>query len=243
MNNKIKSILICVLLVAIGVIGYLVYNEYQIYSANDESNVSKDKEFEGNLEDAEINNEVVEEDTELIREIKNKISSAHSSDSYEGFIEAYKLSQGVNTEDEEYNILLTFAKMRITTWNAAKESVGESFTPLLSSGDKREIQDVASLVHPDYYNGMMADTIIEIVYRHMSREEWMEIYNKANGIYMGEPIIGMTKQDIIDKTTWGRPTKINKTENINGVSEQWVYPNHQYLYIEDGILTSISTSN
>ncbi len=54
--------------------------------------------------------------------------------------------------------------------------------------------------------------------------------------------IGMTKDDVL-LSSWGAPSNINKTVNANGTSEQWVYDNYNYLYFENGILTSIQTSN
>ncbi|WP_251667964.1 MULTISPECIES: hypothetical protein [unclassified Sporosarcina] len=54
------------------------------------------------------------------------------------------------------------------------------------------------------------------------------------------PTIGMTDYEVIE-TTWGKPTKINKTETINGIREQWIYSNG-YLYFEDHYLVSISSS-
>jgi len=53
-----------------------------------------------------------------------------------------------------------------------------------------------------------------------------------------EPQIGMTADDIIN-STWGKPTDINTTTTEYSTSEQWVYSNYQYLYFDDGILTSI----
>jgi hypothetical protein len=50
--------------------------------------------------------------------------------------------------------------------------------------------------------------------------------------------IGMTKQDVLD-SSWGKPEDINRTIYSFGVHEQWCYPNYNYLYFEDGILTSI----
>ena len=50
--------------------------------------------------------------------------------------------------------------------------------------------------------------------------------------------IGMTKQQVLD-SMWGEPEKINKTTTAYGTSEQWVYPNNNYLYFENGILTAI----
>ena len=48
----------------------------------------------------------------------------------------------------------------------------------------------------------------------------------------------MTKEEVL-QSNWGKPEKVNKTTNQYGVHEQWVYPGYQYLYFDDGILTSI----
>ncbi len=47
---------------------------------------------------------------------------------------------------------------------------------------------------------------------------------------------GMTKKQA--EASWGYPDDINKTVGSWGVHEQWVYPNYQYLYFENGTLTS-----
>lgn len=57
--------------------------------------------------------------------------------------------------------------------------------------------------------------------------------SKSQGVY-----IGMTKQQVLD-SMWGEPIKINTTTTKYGVSEQWVYPNNNYLYFENGKLTAI----
>lgn len=53
--------------------------------------------------------------------------------------------------------------------------------------------------------------------------------------------IGMSKQDVLD-SSWGKPTKINKSVYSWGTTEQWVYPNYNHLYFENGKLTSIQTN-
>ena len=50
--------------------------------------------------------------------------------------------------------------------------------------------------------------------------------------------IGMTKERVL-KSNWGKPNKINRTTNAYGVTEQWVYGNGNYLYFDNGILSSI----
>lgn len=53
-----------------------------------------------------------------------------------------------------------------------------------------------------------------------------------------EPEIGMTAEEV-KYSTWGKPTKINKTTTKYGVHEQWVYSSGKYIYFDDGVVTSI----
>jgi hypothetical protein len=53
--------------------------------------------------------------------------------------------------------------------------------------------------------------------------------------------IGMTAEQIL-QSTWGKPKKINVTINASGRHEQWVYSGFQYLYVDNGVLTSIQTN-
>jgi hypothetical protein len=54
---------------------------------------------------------------------------------------------------------------------------------------------------------------------------------------------GMTAAEV--KRSWGSPTKINTSVGSYGRHEQWVYERdnykNQYLYIQNGILTSMQT--
>lgn len=50
--------------------------------------------------------------------------------------------------------------------------------------------------------------------------------------------LGMSKQDVLD-SSWGKPYKINTSTGSWGVHEQWCYEGYNYLYFENGILTSI----
>jgi len=53
------------------------------------------------------------------------------------------------------------------------------------------------------------------------------------------PRIGMTRQQVVNDTRWGRPYDINRTTSSSGVREQWVYSNRRYLYFDNGVLTVI----
>lgn len=71
------------------------------------------------------------------------------------------------------------------------------------------------------------------------RQRMIEKYGEkaANYIMKGSVYIGMTKDMAIE--AWGKPTKVNTTTTAYGVHEQWVYGNSNYLYFDDGKLTSI----
>ena len=51
--------------------------------------------------------------------------------------------------------------------------------------------------------------------------------------------LGMTKKQVIEQTSWGKPNKVNTTTTKNGTREQWVYGGGNYLYFTNGVLTSI----
>lgn len=56
---------------------------------------------------------------------------------------------------------------------------------------------------------------------------------------MPSPRIGMTKEQVINRTSWGRPYDINRTITAGRTHEQWVYGNRRYLYFDNGVLTAI----
>lgn len=51
--------------------------------------------------------------------------------------------------------------------------------------------------------------------------------------------IGMTQQQVIEKTSWGKPESINRTTVSKVEREQWVYGDGNYLYFTNGRLTAI----
>lgn len=77
---------------------------------------------------------------------------------------------------------------------------------------------------------------IEAKHKKLSDKYGIEIANK---IISGKIWLGMTKEMAIE--SWGRADDINRTVTSNMIREQWVYggiSNRQYLYFENGILTT-----
>ena len=62
----------------------------------------------------------------------------------------------------------------------------------------------------------------------------------------GRIFVGMSSDDVLK--SWGKPDKINKTLTSNNRREQWVYRrgrigNDDYVYLENGIVTTIQSSD
>lgn len=53
-----------------------------------------------------------------------------------------------------------------------------------------------------------------------------------------KPSIGMSRYGVV-LSSWGKPSKINKTTTANGVKEQWVYSINKYIYLENDKVTAI----
>jgi len=80
----------------------------------------------------------------------------------------------------------------------------------------------------------------ELKQDHVRRTAYISTYITISDrvrdcIMAGKVFLGMTKQQC--QASWGRPVDINESVGSWGVHEQWVY-GHQYLYFENGILTS-----
>lgn len=50
--------------------------------------------------------------------------------------------------------------------------------------------------------------------------------------------IGMNREDVL-ASSWGKPDSVNRTTTSNTTSEQWVYGGRNYLYFENGKLSTI----
>jgi hypothetical protein len=57
----------------------------------------------------------------------------------------------------------------------------------------------------------------------------------------GNPRVGMTA-DQVTATCWGKPEHVNRTETGTHISDQYVYSSGRYVYLENGIVTSIQSS-
>lgn len=110
---------------------------------------------------------------------------------------------------------------------------------------------------PTNYSGRMSKEILNLKLRYKTKEQWdqdakdrAEILaqieqDKINAQLIANaeakktnPYIGMPRSEL-ENSKWGNPKDINKTITAYGTSEQWVYGNGNYVYLDDGIVTAI----
>ncbi|OMP66888.1 hypothetical protein [Domibacillus epiphyticus] len=109
-----------------------------------------------------------------------------------------------------------------------KDSEGNTVNPSELEYLQQEvdrISEIKTAIAEDRFKKMQEEWKIEETEKEITEQEAKKVY------------IGMTQAEVLER--WGKPKDINRTVSANGTGEQWVYPNYQYLYFEDGILVTI----
>ena len=52
------------------------------------------------------------------------------------------------------------------------------------------------------------------------------------------PKIGMSEDEVLS-SSWGKPIDIKRTTTAYGTTDQWIYPEYRYIYLMDGVVTTI----
>lgn len=129
-------------------------------------------------------------------------------------------------DDEVLSVISTYAKCMI---GSALTDECTQVTDKINSLYDKELLDFTRYF--SYVNRISDRTIAQA---EAAASKAQQDYNEK---YFA-PKIGMSAQKVLE-STWGEPTDINKTTTKYGVHEQWVYYGGRYVYLEDGIVTSI----
>lgn len=115
-----------------------------------------------------------------------------------------------------------------------------SFTVEAASADGRYgIYKNYTVRLPDGRSGFVKD--FDVIMSDSQAEHQRKVAAKADCDRRGGVRIGMTAEQV-RASCWGKPQKVNATHTAGGDHEQWVYPGYQYVYVRNGIVTSIQTS-
>jgi hypothetical protein len=52
---------------------------------------------------------------------------------------------------------------------------------------------------------------------------------------------GMTAKQV-EATCWGKPNHVNRTETAGVIFDQYVYSDSRYVYLQNGVVTSIQAT-
>jgi hypothetical protein len=90
-------------------------------------------------------------------------------------------------------------------------------------------------------NGRRGWTHDSLILTDSASEHASKLAEKAACDLKGGVAVGMSREQVY-ASCWGKPQKINLTRTGNGDSEQLVYPGYNYVYLRNGLVTSIQTS-
>jgi hypothetical protein len=261
-NQKFKYIACAIVIVFIlaGIIGYYQYEKYkenqfnvnvakaEKYFNNDDFDKAKEY-FETALrfqEDQKIN-EKMQLSIEM-GESKNLFDSGNNFFDKKDYYLAYYAFDKVIAEDEKRFTLASAKKAECSKFyidrklSEAKENANEG-NYLLAISCLNEItnfdstNETAKTLRKQYQ--AKQDALLDEEKARIEQERRAKEAAEAKALAKTQGVsIGMTQQQVLD-SSWGRPTDINKTITEYGTHEQWVYNGYNYLYFEDGILTSI----
>lgn len=124
---------------------------------------------------------------------------------------------------------------RVTITNIENNKEQNSFDIIEFSTDDIIIADVGASGEKTLTKGYVnLDSIVSAYGTYDSDESTKSKYYPIGS----DPEIGMSETDV-KLSSWGSPDSINKTTTEYGVSEQWIYGNGRYIYLEDGVVTAI----
>lgn len=86
------------------------------------------------------------------------------------------------------------------------------------------------------------NSLLKLSYANVGRYTFLEnaeLFFELLEQYPTSPCLGMTAEEV-RASSWGKPENINKSTYSWGTKEQWCYSGYRYIYLENGIVTSIS---
>lgn len=114
---------------------------------------------------------------------------------------------------------------------------------LIESQGSYEIMEDGSVQFWTNSQNQNVDEACGSIYLSEDRQQFELVVEMAENIEISankpkEPAIGMTEKEVLN-STWGEPDKKNIDKYEWGTHEQWVYEGLGYIYLEDGVVTSI----
>jgi hypothetical protein len=111
---------------------------------------------------------------------------------------------------------------------------------ILSWNGGKYFRDVA-FEDPPFYLGNRHSYRVQDVFLDVDPVSFHWPEDVLQAIKIRRILIGMTADQVV--LSWGEPEKKNQTTTASGTSEQWIYPEGQFAYLDNGILTAMQGAN
>ncbi len=188
----------------------------------------------------------VEQENELFLD---EMEQAVRSNDFQKVQEIYENEKTLK-DNVEFSAMYNYALYLQTDQNSYKASGALALAVDPSYSGRMRDEIVAGVTNTSYANPLSFGPISMDDWKYIDGEYRRNLANMER-IADGEkerkeriesargknPTLGMT-YDEVKASLWGEPYDINRTVTQYGTHEQWVYGNGQYLYFDDGILTS-----
>jgi hypothetical protein len=121
---------------------------------------------------------------------------------------------------------------------AASQQANKPVTPWAPSTDSTATTATMATGAPEVPDEAFLKTKAGRLWKKHAGEWTMD---EARTVASGRINVGMSAEMV--RASWGAPEHINESTYRSGTHEQWVYGSRNYVYLENGIVTSISTTH
>ena len=175
----------------------------------------------------------------------------------------YSVTSTIDTEEVEDYLLPLQGEWKSTKSNwhliIKRNNIDAMYYENYGDIVEEENHNQYSIDHMDSEGRYIVETFSKTYFYHINDAGLLECSNNLDGIVntyqkvsentelpefnvKKEPFIGMSAAEL-ENSTWGRPSKRNKTTTANGTTEQWIYDkpfnSKAYIYITNGYVTAI----
>jgi hypothetical protein len=140
----------------------------------------------------------------------------------------YRLWQQSFRRAESFTVPKEFTSEQCETASKVNERVE------IEAAKDREIADINAEAAKKLADDQMKLAREELRYSKEQERIQREAIAKRPNVRMG-----MTSMEVIERSNWGKPERKARTITSKGIFEQWIYGDGNYLYFQNGRLTTI----
>jgi len=256
--KKMIIIITVLILVGIGITGIVMYPNFKYIKVN---SLVSDGKFDEAIatckglitpsNESEIKDKI--QKVNILKNSKDEFSFAIISFNSKDYARAYTSFKLIPKEDKK-NYAMALSKISECVKLENEQVIAQAQISVSKQDYNVALENLEKAINMDKGNKELLELQKKCIEKkneiivkdeELASEELTEYLYNSNGMLSPNQTeakikgvkVGMTQQECLN-SSWGEPEKVNKTTTAYGTKEQWVYDGN-YLYFEDGILTTI----